>query len=477
MEIKRIFKSCGMLLFGAAILTGCSEDETFDIDGSVTNMVYLRPTLNADSRCQVLRTPAGVFGRVAADLTVSMQYNATDSVRLSAAVLADNAVVDKYNEANGTDYAMPSADVLAAMTITPSGIGVGKSVTEKPVTISLPADKLAALTEPTCIIPVQLVLEGVDGSTGTRPVTASTEMDKSFIIVNTSDADNFTSVTGATEISCNVVHTPVGTFGGISATVPFANLCAVSGDMQGTLVVDNSLIADYNASHGTAYVQLPAAVQSQLTITPGIVKEGDTQTTEGIRISVPESVTETLEGSYLIPMRLQTSFANGVVYDEDDIVYIKVDTKTSLMNDKPTAILGTIQSNGDDVWSCVSAENFDPEGMRTQGWRPTATRVSSAEVVIDLGAEHKVSSFMVDFYVMTNAHIYLSTDNSQWTDVGETQGNGTVRDDNWQSWYVLYGGVPARYVKMVFTLNQNHWAWNYPQWGYCDLSFGFAFDD
>lgn len=477
MEIKRIFKSCGMLLFGAAILTGCSDEETYDIDGSATNVVYLRPTLNADSRCQVLRTPAGVFGRVAADLTVSMQYNATDSVRLSAAVLADHAEVAKYNEANGTDYAMPSADVLAAMTTTPSGIGVGKSMTEKPVTISLPADKLAYLTEPTYIIPVQLVLEGVDGSTGTRPVTASTEMDKAFIIVNTSDADNFTSVTGSTEISCNVVHTPVGTFGGISATVPFANLCAVSGDMQGTLVVDNSLIAAYNESHGTSYDPLPAAVQSQLTIIPGTVKEGDTQTTEGIRISVPDAVAQTIEGSYLIPLRLQTSFANGVVYEEDDIVYIKVDTKNSIINASPSAINGTIQSNGDDVWSCVSAVNFDPAAMATSRWSPTATRVESAEVVIDLGAAHKVSSFMLDCYVMTNAHLCFSTDNSQWTDIGETTGNGTVRDNDWHSWYVLYGGVPARYVKIEFTFNKSHWAWNYPQWGYCDLSFNFAFAD
>lgn len=477
MEIKRIFKSCGMLLFGAAILSGCSEDETFDIDGSATNMVYLRPTLNADSRCQVLRTPAGVFGRVAADLTVSMQYNATDSVRLSAAVLADNAVVAKYNEANGTDYAMPSADVLAAMTATPSGIGVGKSVTEKPVTISLPADKLASLTEPTYIIPVQLLLEGVDGSTGTRPVTASTEMDKSFIIVNTSDADNFTSVIGSTEINCNVVHTPVGTFGGITATVPFANLCAVSGDMQGTLLVDNSLIAAYNESHGTDYAPLPAAIQSQLTITPGIVKEGDTQTPDGIRISVPDAVAATIEGSYLIPLRLQTSFANGVVYEEDDIVYIKVETKSSIINASPTAILGTVQSNGNDVWSCVSAVNFDPEEMSTSGWTPTGSRIASAEVVIDLGAEHKVSSFMINCYVMNNAHLYFSTDNSQWTDIGETTGNGTVRDNNWNRWYVLYGGVPARYVKMELTLNPNSWYWNYPQWGYCDLSFNFAFND
>ena len=48
MEIKRIFKSCGLLLFGAALLTGCSEDESFDIDCSVANMVYHRPTLNAN---------------------------------------------------------------------------------------------------------------------------------------------------------------------------------------------------------------------------------------------------------------------------------------------------------------------------------------------------------------------------------------------------------------------------------------------
>lgn len=475
MKIKRIFKSCGMLLLGATFLTGCSDDESYDVNGSPTNLVYLKASQNGDFNCEVLRTPAGVFGRVAADLTVNTQYTTSGNVRLSAVVLADNDEVAKYNEANGTNYAMPSADVLAAMTSCVSTIEAGKNVTETPVTLSLPADKLPALTEPTYIIPVQLVLEDVEGSTGTRPVKVSEEMNKSYIIVHTSDADNFTSVKGSYEISSNIVKTPVGTFGGINATVQFTNLCAVTGDMEGTLVVDNSLIAAYNAENGTSYNQLPAEALQALTVTPGVVKEGETETTEGIRVSVPDAISHQLDGSFLIPMRLYTSFANGAKHEEDDVVYIKVEVKNSLINESPSAILGTIQENGDDVWTCVSAENFNPDEMTTSRWTPSAKRVSSAQVVIDLGAEHKVSAFMVELYVMTGLKLYLSTDNVNWTDAGDTAGKGTIRDDKRKSWYVFYGGVPARYVKLDFTLNASSFYWNYSR--YCALSFNFAFND
>ena len=466
-----------MLLLGAAFLTGCSDDESYDVNGSLTNLVYLKASQNGDFNCDVLRTPAGVFGRVAADLTVNMQYATSSNVQLTAAVNGDLATVAQYNAAHGTDYALPSADILAAMTPTVTAIEAGKNVTETPVTLSLPADKLPALTEPTYIIPVQLVLKDIEGSTGTRPVQVSEELNRAYIIVHTSDADDFSSVTGATEISSNIVKTPVGNFGGISATVQFSNLCAVTGDMEGSLVVDNSLIAAYNAEKGTNYSPLPAEALEALTVTPGVVKEGETATTEGIRVSVPDAISHQLEGSFLIPMRLQTSFANGAKHEENDIVYIKVEVKTSLINENPSTILGTIQTNGNDVWTCLSAENFNADEMTTSGWTPSASRVSSAQVVIDLGTEHKVSAFMVDMYVMRGVKLYLSTDNVNWTDCGDTEGKNKVYDNNWNSWYVFYGGVPARYVKFDFTLNSSHWAWSYPQWGYCDLSFNFAFDD
>lgn len=477
MEIKRIFKSCGMLLFGAAILTGCSEEETFDIDGSPANMVYLNPTFNKDATCQVMRTPAGVFGLVTTDLTVSTQYNTTDSIRLSAAVKADNEAVARYNEANGTDYVLPSADALAAMKITPSGIGVGKSKTEKPVTVFMPADKLAALTAPTYVIPVEVVLEGVDGNKGVRMVETSKANSTSYIIVNTSDVEDFTSVTGSADIGCSIVHTPVGTFGSVSTSISFNNLCAVTGDMQATLTLDNSLVDAYNESHQTGYKPLPAEFMSCLSITPGTIKEGDTNSSEPIQLSLSSDVYEKITESYLLPLRMKTSFANGTVYNENDVVYVRIDVKHSLINEKPSAILGTLQYNPGNVWKCLSAVNLDPEAMNPSSWRPTATRIDNMEAVIDLGAEHMVGSFAFRCYVMTNAHIYVSQDLESWLDVGETQGNGYIRGSQGESIYVLYGAVPVRYVKMLITCNPSSWYWYYPQYGSCDLRFFYAYTD
>lgn len=76
---------------------------------------------------------------------------------------------------------------------------------------------------------------------------------------------------------------------------------------------------------------------------------------------------------------------------------------------------------------------------------------------------------------------YLSEDNANWVDLGDVNGKGTYRESWSSQWYVLYGAVNARYVKVEQTLDPSHWGWsygNYP-WGasYVSTTWGLTFVD
>ena len=100
---------------------------------------------------------------------------------------------------------------------------------------------------------------------------------------------------------------------------------------------------------------------------------------------------------------------------------------------------------------------------------------------MDFGAVHKVGSFKLSCNPGTSFRFYLSEDNVKWVDLGDVEGKGTYRE-SWNSyWYVLYGAVNARYVKVVQTLNPNHWGWNFgnEDWGasYVSTTWGLTFVD
>ena len=59
-------------------------------------------------------------------------------------------------------------------------------------------------------------------------------------------------------------------------------------------------------------------------------------------------------------------------------------------------------------------------------------------------------------------------DGTTWTDL-PTEGNATIRDDNWNDWYALYGPYHCRYLRFSLTLNPDHYYWNYASWGYAGI--------
>lgn len=481
MKKSNIIITCGMLLLAAPALTGCSE-EKYDVDGTNDNLVFVSPKeTRAPFECEVMTTPAGVFGRVGADINLRLQYPSAANVHVSAKVNADQQLVSKYNAEHETEYQLPSADVLQAMKAASTNIEAGK--TTGIMSVVLDESKIESFRSdgseesPQYIIPVSIAYDGSDGKSD-RKFGLSSEYNTTYVIVKTSKADDFTSVVGSKTISSNVVKTPVGTFGGISANVKIKNLIPVTGDMQGTFVVDNSLVSEYNSTNNTNYTTLPEEVLSALTITPAIVKEGNTESEDGIKVSCPDEIAQQLDGAYVLPLRLKTTFANGNAVDEDDIVYVTVEVKNTLINDNATSILGT---KGDvKTYSVVSAENLDPEefsGLFSGGWDaswPYLQKKETASFTIDLGAEKNLTAFYMQDYVAKEYTLYFSNDGNTWKEIGSTAGHDAVYDRNtYNRAYVLYGAVKCRYIKADMKLDSESWAWDYDYASISSLNFYF----
>lgn len=471
------YAALSLLAVAGISLTSCSDDESYDVYGNNQNFIYINPSeLRNGYNCEVVTTPAGVFGQVEATINAKLQYATKDTVKISAHVNASQELVDAYNAAHSTEYVLPSQDVLNSLQVLEaSGIGANKTYSEKGIKVQLPADKVQGLkvddaeNAPTYIIPVSLKFDGAEGPGTDRPFAVSEDNGTSYIVVKTSKVDDFTSITSSKTVKCGISKNKYGIFGGISASFSFKNLIAVTGDMQGTLVADNSLVATYNSENSTNYSALPSSVLSQLVITPATVKEGETATETGITVTAPESATNSLEGTYVLPLRLKTSFANGATVDEDDVVYIVVEVVTSLIKEisSPSDIVGTLLTDYtgwtakyDSGTEINASELFDGNLENGAQLRKDGANGKTKVVIVDMGASKNVSGFRfsryyksyyggwwAEEYYFSSVKIETSTDGTTWEDCGTVTESDMPKQSGYQH-CSFYGGVPARYLRL-----------------------------
>ncbi len=462
-------------LLTAVLFASCSGgDEHYDVIGNPNTLVYIDQTAPKTFTCNVLHTPIGSFGEIKAEFPVRIQYAAEAEVTIGAE--ADMSYVDAYNKKYGTEYVALPESVVKTMNVKTAVIETNTYDSAEPVEVTIPEDDLDRLTAPVYLLPLRLT------AVSSKQVTGSVDYGVGYIIIKTSD--DYVSISGTNTVNTTIVRTPVGVFGEVSAKFNVSLAAALSKDMLVTLQVDNDAVAAYNAEKGSSYIALPTNVLNALSVTASKVKAGEKNAETAISVSVPKDMAQTLtEPAYLIPLRLVTGFGATPTETQDEYAYVTVETKESIMNGEPTSLLGKPATDR-SAWICVSATGLKPEEMQNAfatgwsgGWSFNGDKLSSASFVVDLGASHNVSGFMFSSNVMTNARIYLSADNSTWTDCGELSGNNTVRDSNGNNWYVLYGAVPAKYVKVELTLDPNSWAWAYASYGYCTLKYNLAFED
>ena len=466
---------CGAMLLGAVALTGCSDEETYDVRGEKTNRVWVDSNQSNVTECTVYRTPVGLCGDAMANVHVRMQYPASKTVTVGGA--ADMSLVAEYNEKNSTEYAALPDAAVNALEITPAAMENGKSAAD--LQVSLPTEARTSLTGNDYVLPIRIASPG--GKDDGREISTLDDKSTAYLVIHTS-SENIASLSGAKTVDCNIINTPVGVFGGVDSKFTVSLKSSVYTDIQLSAEVDNSLIAAYNEANGTSYEALPSDFASALKITPATITAGELS--GAVAVTMDNEKAKQLNGSYIVPMHIAMTYSDGTKEVFDEPVYTIIGVKETLINSNPTEVVG---SDGDNsTWTCLEATNFDKDNFTTYQWKPTAKNISEGSYVIDFGAVHKISGFQnvkasswSD--VISSYRIYLSEDKTNWIDLGSTDGCNTIRDSSYNSWYMLYGSVKARYAKIEIVFNPNSRYWRYADysWGasYVGVNTSFAYND
>ncbi|MBQ7149567.1 MAG: DUF1735 domain-containing protein [Prevotella sp.] len=449
-NIVKCFSYC-MLAVAALSFVSCSSNDSYDVYGNPDNLVYLDLRGPKTYESKLLSTPVGIFGMAGAFIPVHAQH-ATSGM---ASVEVVDSLVARYNRENKTEYPAFPAEALKALQITPAQFANNQKDT---IQVNVPEDKYALFTEPTYVLP--LVLSDVQGGKATE----IEDYKVAYVLVNVSSTEDFISITGGQTVKCGIVKTPVGVFGGVSANFGASIKAAVATDWTSTLEVDNSLVASYNEAHNTEYAALPADALAALEITSNVIAKGQTSSTANIKVSLPDNIAQALDKSYIIPLRLKTTYGDKTYQEDNDVAYILIDVSESLINDDATEVKGTAVTG----MTCIEAVNLNKDVFATSNWS-FLQQSDNASFVVDLGATKNVSSILISSGAMNNAKIELSADNSSWKVVGNTsEHSGPSVGSGWYSYtaYVLYGAVSARYVRVTMSLDTNYWGWFY---NYCRL--------
>ena len=476
MKLNKLYIACGVLFFGAAALTGCSDDEVYDVDGSNNNLIYIDQSVAKVTECTVYHTPVGSYGDITANVKTKLQYASADSITISAA--PDTSMVSVYNKEYHAAATTVPADVLAAIQLEKTGVAAGANVASEPLRVTIPAEACARLSEPEYVVPLRLsaVKEGTLDTD--RPVVASEEMGVYYLAIHSTN--DMVYLSGSNSVNCGIVRTPVGIFGEVKADYNVGLHFQLDSEVKVSATVENSLIDAYNAEHNKNYKALPANVAGAIEVTAATVAAGEVN--GSLHVALPTDLGRTLtEAGYVAPLRLVAEYANGTkVTLDSQVAYLVVTTEESLIQDEPTAMLGTAVSDI-SAWKCISAVNYNKDELKLSTWKFSQMNIDNASFVVDFGAVHKVGAFKYSCTPGKSFRFYLSEDNANWVDLGDVNGKDTYYEDWSNQWYVLYGAVKARYVKVEQTLDASHWGWGYGNysWGasYVSTTWGLTFAD
>ena len=466
---------CGALFLGTVALTSCSEDESYDVYGSNTNKVFFDPYANPVQTNDIYVTPAGVFGVVGGQFNVKAQYASDERITVGAEV--DNSLVAAYNKKNETSYAVLPTEAMNALKVEAAVIQPGKSVSENPVSVTVPSEACGSLTEEYYLVPMRLCVEGFEKNGSSYEVGVRDTFNTVYAVVHNAGSD-FIYTKGSFEQTNAVVVTPVGVFGGVNASFNVAVRANNDAEFTIKASVDNSLIATYNTKHGTEYTAVPADIASKLVIGEGKIAAGQLETSPAVTVTDPTKAAENIENDCILPLKMTFVYPNGTEAELPN-AYVIITKKTSFINDDATSIVGS-EMDDKSAWSAIdcssafNASNFS--NLFAGGWNsnwPIVGNEDSGQFTVDLGGEHNLVGLYLNSYVVKQDYtVEVSTDKSTWTELGSVEGHKAIQtydsDWNYLQEYVLYGAVKSRYVRFNVNFNKSSWAWNYS--GYKGIS-------
>lgn len=152
----------GALLFGAATIMGCSDDEKYDVDGYSYSRAYF---INARgvTNGAVVNTPVGIVTSLNTQFIVKSTGKASNDTHVTLGF--DNSLVEAYNAANGTNYAA-APDGAVVLSSTTATIKAGELLSTDTIRASVNEQMAAQLNNPNGYL-VPVVIASADN--GIRP--------------------------------------------------------------------------------------------------------------------------------------------------------------------------------------------------------------------------------------------------------------------------------------------------------------------
>ena len=456
---KNILRYLTYSLVAVAALTfgSCSSDDKYDVEGNPDNLIYFKAgEVNSNVfTADVRHTPVGDFSNLTIKIPVFVQRPVSNATRVTVAL--DNSLVDAYNAENGTNYpVLPDAAIeLQKTSVT---LGANEYSSTDSIEAQLTENLLATLTEPEYMTAFRIV--DVNGS-------GKASEERGVIYVKVQTGTDYIHVNRNDEVHGSIAHTPIGSIGNVSIDLPaYVNQAAKVG-ATATIAIDNSLVAEYNAEHGTSY---PAAPNGVLNIENASVTiaAGETTSSTNFKASIPDDKKAQLTNpQYIIPLRISAKRTDGTSVDKAGVVYLIFTTEEKLINSGA----GTSQMKAAQVstsvmrtWSVDTNESFNSVTDNRQGsyWDPPT---NPSTWVIDMMevknfAGLSVRSYYSNYgaiYGLSDAKIELSEDGSNWINCGTATYNDMAYENPYQI-VTLYGTVPARYIKMTLSWNYFNYA-------------------
>ena len=446
---KNIFKVLAYSFVAATALTfgSCSSDDHYDVTGNPDNLVYFRAgSANSNEfTATVKHTPVGDFSDLKIKLPVYLQRSVAAGTTVTVAL--DNTAVETYNAEKSTSYAtLPEAVVqIVKNTVV---FKADTLASTDSVEVQLQEAALAQLTESAYLMPLRII--NVSGG-------ASGSEERGIIYVKISNVNDYIHVNSNDVVTGSIAHTPVGSFGGITLDHAALVSNAAKVGATATIAIDNSLVAEYNAANSTNYKEIPSGALTieNATVT---IAEGATASSTNFKASIPEDKLATLtEPAYVVPLRISAQRTDGVSVADAGVIYLIVTTSEKLINEGAGSdLLKGAEISTEDMltWTCDNANMSDvcDNGDWTTMW-------SDGTYVIDMQSEKAITGFkfLPGYYNYSPTvvmSVALSSDGATWTDCGSTE---SMADEGGWRYFVLYGGVPARYIKLTYTTDI--WGW------------------
>lgn len=139
MKLKYLL-GIGALTLGAAALTSC-DDETYDVYGDPSNLVYVPET---SASYKLIQTPVSTIGSLECAFTAKCNKTAAGDIKVNLEI--DNSLIEAYNNENGTSYvALPEEAVVFTNSLLTIPAGQMKSADNAVISLTDDADILKSL--------------------------------------------------------------------------------------------------------------------------------------------------------------------------------------------------------------------------------------------------------------------------------------------------------------------------------------------